>query len=220
MARQTTFEWIIDKLDDNKNISSSEVISNSLLKINRIEGQKTIKIIKITLSEINLTDIKSILDNQDVDFILHTVKEPWIQGSIFEFLNKKKKVIGGFGDLFRVLRQNNNHPYIPPQVHFITRGLKQHTKVSSVKKLDNKRYEIERYGLETVTIIALEDYDIGIESVRNAINQFNKFDAILKSNPNGGITTSAENLADSINIKVFKWGELLGILNRQWTWKK
>lgn len=219
MPRQTTFEWILDKLEDNDGISSTEIVSDSLLRINRKEGE-SITITKTTLSKINLTDVKSILVNQDADFILHKVKEPWIFGDVFEFLNRKRKVIGGFGDLFRVLRQDNNFPYLPSQVHFIIRGLEQHKKVSNVRRLDNKRYEIERYGLETVIIIALDDYDIGIESVRSAVNDFDKFDAVLKSNPNGSITSSAVTLADLRELKVFKWGQLLGILNRKWTWKK
>jgi len=216
MARQTTFEWILEKLEDNDDISSTEIVSDSHLRINRKEGE-SITITKTTLSKINLTDVKSILVNQDADFILHTVKEPWIFGGVFDFLDRKRKVIGSFGDLFRVLRQDNNYPYLPSQVHFIIRGLEQHTKVSNVRRLDNKRYEIERYGLETVIIIALDDYDIGIESVRSAVNDFDKFDAVLKSNPNGSITSSAVTLADSRELKVFKWGQLLGMLNRKWT---
>jgi hypothetical protein len=216
MPRQTTFEWILEKLEDNDDISSTEIVSDSLLRINRKEGE-SITITKTTLSKISLSDVKSILVNQDADFILHTAKEPWIFGGVFEFLYRKRKVIGGFGDLFRVLRQDNNYPYLPSQVHFIIRGLEQHTKVSNVRRLDNKRYEIERYGLETVIIIALDDYDIGIESVRSAVNDFDKFDAVLKSNPNGSITSSAVTLADSRELKVFKWGQLLGILNRKWT---
>lgn len=215
MPRQTTFDWILEKLKDNDDISSTEIVSDSLLRINRKEGD-SITITKTTLSKINLTDVKSILVNQDADFILHTVKEPWIFGGVFDLLDSKRKVIGGFGDLFRVLRQDDNYPYLPPQVHFIIRGLEQHTKVSNVRRLDNKRYEIERYGLETVIIIALDDYDIGIESVRSAVNDFDKFDAVLKANPNGSITSSAVTLADSRELKVYKWGQLLGILNKKW----
>ncbi|MEE4247114.1 MAG: hypothetical protein V2I33_17005 [Kangiellaceae bacterium] len=219
MARKTTFEWILEKLEDDDSILSTEIVSDLLLRINRKEGE-SISITKSTLSNINLNAIKAILTNQDADFILHTIREPFINGSVFEYLNRKQKIIGGFGDLFRVLRQNKNYPYLPPQVGFIMRGLEQHTKVSNVRRLDNKRYEIERYGLETVIIIALDDYDIGIESVRSAVNDFDKFDAVLKSNPNGSITSSAVTLADSRELKVFKWGQLLGILNRKWNWKK
>jgi hypothetical protein len=105
-------------------------------------------------------------------------------------------------------------------VHFITRGLEQHDKVLKVRRLDNKRYEISRIALETVVIIALNDYDLGVESIRNAVSEFEKFDAVLKSNPNGSITSSALKLADSREIKTFKWGELMGKLNLKWNWNR
>ena len=219
MARISTFQWIVEKLQDDNDVKSMSIVSESLLEIIRNEGGP-ITVTKTTLSSINLEDTKAILKNQDADFILHTVKEPFISGSTFDFLDSKKKVLGGFGDLFRVISQNHNWPYLHPQIKFILRGLQQHTKVSSVRRLDNKRYEIQRYGLETVVIIALDDYDLSIESVRNAVDRYDKFDAVLKSNPNGRITSSAIELADSREIKVFKWGELLGILNKKWNWKK
>ncbi|TVZ21152.1 hypothetical protein JM84_0019 [Dokdonia sp. Hel_I_63] len=215
MPRTSTFQWIVEKLEDNDNVTSTEIISDSLLRINRREGQ-SITVTTTPLSQINLINVISILKKQNVDFILHSVKEAWIYGGVFDYLDKERKVIGSFGDLFRIIDQNNNYPYLPTEVHFIVRGLEQHKKVNNVKRLDNKRYEIERYGLNTVIIIALNDYDISIESVRSAVNDFDKFDIILKSNPNGQITSSAANLADSSGFKVVSWGQLLSILHRRW----
>lgn len=215
MARQSPFEWITEKLQDDDEIESIDILSENLLMISRKNGAE-LYITKTILNRFEVRDIETILNNQKADFILHTSKEPFIDGNVFEYLNSKKIVLGGFGDLMRTVRQNDNWPYLPPDVHFIMRGLEQHTKVSKVRRLDNKRYEISRHGLETVVIIALNDYDLGIESVRSAVAEFAKFDAVLKSNPNGSITTSAVKLADSREIKVLKWGELMGKLNLKW----
>lgn len=215
MARQSPFEWITEKLQDDDAIESIDTLSENLLMISRKDGAE-LYVTKTILNRFEVIDIETILSNQNADFILHTSKEPFIDGSVFEYLNAKRKVLGGFGDLMRTVRQSDNWPYLPPDVHFIMRGLEQHTKVSKVRRLDNKRYEISRHGLETVVIIALNDYDLGIESVRSAVSEFAKFDAVLKSNPNGSITTSAVKLADSREIKVLKWGELMGKLNLKW----
>lgn len=219
MARQSPFEWLVEKLADNDKVESTLISSENLLTIVRTEGSK-LTVTKSALDSFSVSDIKDILKTQDAKFILHTAREPFVDGDVFDYLNSKKLVLGGFGDLTRVVNQGRNFPYLPPDVHFILRGLEQHTKVSSVRRLDNKRYEIERYGLETVTIIALNDYDLGIESIRSAVDEFNKFDAVLKSNPNGKITSTAIEFADAREIKVFKWGELLGKLNQKWNWKQ
>lgn len=219
MARQSPFEWLVEKLEDNENVDSTTIVSENLLTIKRTDGSN-LNVTKSTLNHFSVGDIKNILSVQNADFILHTLKEPFVDGSVFDYLESKQIVLGGFGDLTRVVNQGHNFPYLPPDVHFIFRGLKQHTKVSSVRRLDNKRYEVERHGLETVTIIALNDYDLGVESIRAAVDEFDKFDAVLKSNPNGKITTSALELADSREIKAYKWGELMGKLNLKWNWKK
>ena len=215
MARKTPFQWIKEKLKDDKEIESIDIINENLLHIKR--NNRTL--LRVTTSELDRyfqSDIKSILAENEADFILHTCKEPFIDGNAFDFLELNKKTLGGFGDLIRVANQKHNWPYLPPNVRFIKRGLEQHTKVRSVRRLDNKRYEIERHGLETVIIIALDDYDLGIESIRSAAEEFDSFDAVLKSNPNGRITTSAIEHVNSKNIKVLKWGELLGKLNLKW----
>lgn len=219
MARKSPFEWLVETLANNENVVSTNIKSENLLTIERTDGPN-LDVTKSTLNRFTTSDIKEILSIQSADFILHTQKEPFVDGNVFDYLDSREIVLGGFGDLTRVVNQGHNFPYLPPDVRFIFRGLKQHTKVSNVRRLDNKRYEIERYGLETVIIIALNDYDLGVESIRAAVDEFDTFDAVLKSNPNGRITTSALELADSREIKAFKWGELMGQLNLKWNWKR
>ena len=215
----TAFNWIIEKLGDNDKIKSTNVDNDGLLHIERVEGV-TLRVINSSLEKFTFKDIKPLADINNVDFILHTFKEPYVNGDVYKYLDIKRKVLGGYGDLFRVLGQDFNYPYLPPEVKFILRGLEQHTKVSNVRRLDDRRYEISRHGIETVIIVSLNDYDLGVESIRNAVDKYRTFDAVLKSNPNGRISTSALELSDSREIKVFKWGELLGKLNQKWNWKK
>lgn len=215
MARKSPFEWIKEKLSENKHIESVDIVKENLLHIIR-DNETLLRVAMSNLDRFYYKDIEEFLQNNEVDFILHTSKEPFVDGSVYDFLESKRKVLGGFGDLMRVVAQERNWPYYPPDVKFIKRGLEQHTKVTEVSRLDNKRYEVSRYGLETVIIIALNDYDLGIESIRSAADEFDEFDAVLKSNPNGKITTSALEHVNSRNIKVLKWGELMGKLNLKW----
>ena len=218
MSKTTAFEWLIEKLKDNHNIESTELINENVLKINKKQGLE-LKVKKSDLQTFTVDDVRKILSEYDVDFILHTFKEPFVDGDVYEYLNNEQKTLGGFGDLMRVADKDINWPYFPPDVNFIMRGLNQHTKVSNVRRLDAKRYEISRVGLEKVIIIALNDYDLGVEAIRTAIDEFGEFHAVLKSNPNGRISSEAIEIAKSLNLKIFKWGELLGMLNLVWNWK-
>jgi hypothetical protein len=219
MAYTSSYNWIIERLQENDKIKSTNIDSDNVLHIIRVDGPP-LRLVNSSLEIFTYKDVKPLADQENVDFILHTFKEPYVSGDVFEYLDVKRKVLGGYGDLFRVLNQDFNYPYLPPEVKFIKRGLEQHTKVSNVRRLDDRRYEISRHGLETVIIVALNDYDLGTESIRSAVDKYRTFDAVLKSNPNGRITTSALELSDSREIKVFIWGELLGKLNHKWNWKK
>lgn len=216
MANTSSYNWIIERLNENDKIKSTEIDNENMLHINRVDGPP-LRLVNSSLKSFKYNDIKRISDQINVDFILHTFKEPYIAGEVFDYLDIKRKVLGGYGDLFRVINQESNYPYLPPEVKFIKRGLEQHTKVRNVRRLDDRRYEIARHGLETIIIVALNDYDLGIESIRDAVDKYGSFDAVLKSNPNGRITTSALELSDSREIKIFKWGELLGKLNQKWS---
>jgi hypothetical protein len=219
MANISSYNWIIKRLNENHKIKSTKIDNENVLHINRVDGP-SLRLVNSSLELFTYDDIKPVADQANVDFILHTFKDPYISGDVFEYLDIKRKVLGGYGDLFRVLNQGSNYPYLPPEVKFIKRGLEQHNKVSNVRRLDERRYEITRHGLEAVIIVALNDYDLGTESIRNAVDKYRAFDAVLKSNPNGRITTSALELSNSIEIKVFQWRELLAQLNHRWNWKK
>lgn len=213
------FNWLIERLEENSKIETADLLSDNLLQVIR-KDDYVITVTLTSLTIFNSVTVQKILEENNADFILHTSKEPLVDASAYDFLDTKKKVIGGYGDFFRAISQDKIWPYTPKDTQFIMRGLKQHDRVLKVRRLDNKRYEIQRIGLETVIIIALNDYDLGIEAIRQAVDQFPEFDAVFKSNPNGRISNSAIELADKREIRVFKWGELLGQINRKWDWKK
>ena len=171
----------------------------------------------MSLESIDSEDLKQLLGDEKVDFVLNVSREPYISAKALRFSNDNNFGIGGLGDLMRALRDHNLCNYVNPEVAFILRGLRQHTRVQNVTRMDNRRYNIERYDLPSVIIVALNDYDLTAESVRGAIDYFPKFKAILTSNPNCRRSKSSIIAASSAGIKILSWGEVLGYLNKQWT---
>lgn len=210
------FEWIKSKLQ-NKNYIESIDIKDGVLHIMRKNGV-SFNAICIKDTNIDTSKIKNRIENIDVNFVLATNRDVIIDGGVYTFLEESEIVIGDFKDLFRVISQNDNFPYLNPTVKFILQGLRQHDRVKSVERLDNNRYLIHRHFGDSITILSLEDYNITIQNMRDSIDKYkNAFQAVLKANPNGGIAESASIFAESKNLKILKWGELLGDLNRVWT---
>ena len=116
--------------------------------------------------------------------------------------------------MFRFINQEYNWPYENPEVRFILRGVSQHNKVSSIKRIDSRRYEIERYSRKKDIILALNDYDLSAESVRNGKELYKDFNIILTSNPNARVTSDAYSVAKDINVRIMSFGQLLGYLKK------
>jgi hypothetical protein len=208
-------KWVQDKIKNHNKISSIELISsNSLFVINN-NGNRY-RIATMSRKQIYSKDLEDILGRQNVDFVLNVFKEPLISGDALKFAEDKNFAIGGLGDLVRALNDYDISTYINPEVAFILRGLRQHTKVTNVARLDNRRYQIERIELSTIIILALNDYDLTAESVRGAIDKFSNFDAILTSNPNCRRSSNSIMAAKSAGVKILSWGELMGDLHRRW----
>jgi len=208
-------DWCKDKLEDHEKVDSIELTDSNYLSVIHSEVGK-LRIATMSLRRIDDEDLSSLLNDVDIDFVLNVSKEPYITQAALQKAEQEGFAIGGLGDAMRALRNGNMESYVNPEIHFILRGLRQHTRVSSVSRLDNRRFKVVRHGLPNVTILTLDEYDLTAEAVRNAIDSFPVFDAIVKSNPNGRISSKSISAASASGIQIFKWGELLGALNRDW----
>lgn len=207
--------WLIESIGKHDRVLSVNIETDNIINIQRKEGIP-LRVATISSKVTSFITILEVVKEHSFEFLLNIPKDAYTVGEIFEYLNSKQISYGGLGDLYRVLSEDKNWPYQPKEVSFILRGLEQHSKVSSVKRLDDRRYSIIRKNLPTVIIVALNDYDFNTESIRNGKQVFKTFDGILASNPNARITGSAESAAESLGVKIYTWGQLLGALNKIW----
>lgn len=207
--------WCIDKLQEVDKINQIDLVSSNFLTVIH-QDVGNINLATMSVSRIDENELNGLLNGSDVDFVLNVSREPYITQGALQLAEQGRFSIGGLGDAMRALRDGDTATYLNPEISFILQGLRQHSRVSSVVRLDNRRFETERHGLDSVKIIALDEYELTAEAVRNAIDSFPEFDAILKSNPNGGIADNSFSVASSAGIEIFRWGELLGALNRAW----
>jgi hypothetical protein len=202
-------KWIIDKIKDHDNVDSLS-FDNGAILIQREEDEE-IQVAALAEEKLLVAGIQNI--PPDTDFVLNVPSEAYASGAVLNSLKARKIVYGGMGDLNRVLSQKRNWPYTNPEVKFILRGIGQHSKVKNIERIDTRRYKIERKNMSTVTILALNDYDMSVESVRNGKDVYKSFDIILTSNPNARVSSSASTLAKSLGIKILSFGDLLRELN-------
>lgn len=207
--------WLIESIEKHDQVLSVNIETDNIINIQRKEGI-SLRVAAISSKITTLIPVINVVKEHSFDFLLNIPKDAYTVGEIFEYLDSKQISYGGLADLYRVLSEDENWPYQPKEVSFIMRGLKQHSKVLSVKRLDDRRYSISRKNLPVVIIVALNDYDFNTESIRNGKQVYKTFDGILASNPNARITRAAESVAESLGVKIYTWGQLLGALNNIW----
>lgn len=216
MIERGLVNWTLEKIRTHDEVASAEIIEDDLILVKRLSGIE-IKVGTFSFSELNLGNVGEIVHRYKVDFLLNIKSEAIYKGEIYNFLDDKKISFGSLSDLYRVISQNENWPYLHRDVKFVLRGLQQHSKVFKVERLDNKRLNIIRKGnLSPVIIVATNDYEVNAESIRKLKDDFNGFDAILASNPIGRITSQAYSVASMLNVPLYTWSELYSELNKLW----
>ncbi len=212
-----TGRWVAAKLEEHKKFTAVSAISSNRVRILRTIGDEH-EVATMSLPRVNESDLLDILTLEaGVSFVVNIPRDAYYEGKTLELAKNKKIVLGYLGDLFRAMELEQPRTYVNPEVKFILRGLEQHSRVSSVRRLDDRRYRMERLGLSSVIVLALHDYDLSADSIRNAIDKYGHCDAILAANPNCRLTTLAYEVVENSGVQVYKWGELLKALNRPWS---
>jgi len=209
--------WAKEKLlaDDDNEVSSIKLINQNLLKITDKHNRKY-KVATMSLSNISKSDLEELFKGKDVSFVLNIYKDPYISEDALEYSLKNEFSIGNMGDLIRALEDDILENYIPPTASFVLRGLQQHNKVLSAKRLDSHRIKINRCHFPSVIILVLSEYELTADSFRYAMERVPDFDAVLASNPNRGPTNECVEAVLSTGKRIFTWAELFQILNKPW----
>lgn len=155
-----------------------------------------------------------VLAHDGLDFIVNVPKDGRILGSAIDRAADLGIALGGVGDAMRAVRLTKPNQYLHPQLNFVLRGLRQHARVRSVRRLDDSRLAVDRVSLATITAFICADYQPTAEAVRVAIDRYGAFDAFVAIDPNSDPSLQAIEAARSAGVQVYRWGAFLSALNR------
>ncbi|HEX9929730.1 MAG TPA: hypothetical protein VGB02_14450 [Pyrinomonadaceae bacterium] len=211
-----TDKFIKEKLANHDNIDSIIIENRNYVRISRKEGTSFLTF-TMSLEYINHEVLTEIIDsNDEIDFIVNIKKEYRLSEKSFDILYSNQISFGGVGDFMRFANQWDNIFYTDQEFQFVSRALEQHDKVTSIKRLDNKRIQIERDSLEDVIIVMNNDYDLNIESVRSLKSKFADFKVMVSTNPSARVTSDAYEIAKTMDVDLCTWRDFLAKLNTFW----
>ncbi|NER02826.1 MAG: hypothetical protein F6K17_09440 [Okeania sp. SIO3C4] len=208
-----TANWVCDKLIADENIIKASPVNSNLLLLCAKEIDYPVKVASISVNTINSDEIQEVYQDRDIEFIMNIKKDVLITKDALEFSESISVGLGGLGDLYVAVNERNFREYLPKETRFILRGLRQHTNVEDVERMNNRKYKISRCTGSDLVILALNDYDLSADSVRSGLDKFGECDIILTSNPNCIPSIESKDAAKHCGVKLFGWGGLLGAIN-------
>lgn len=215
MAREDSWsaEWACSKLIDHEDIQSANPRGTNQIEMSVKKIPRPVLIATMSVETVRATDLRELCDTNDIEFAMNIKKNALYDGAAIQFSESCPIGLGGLGDLYVATTEKEYRKYLPKETRFILRGLRQHTAVASVSRLNNRLYRVQKNAGNSTRVLALNDYDLTAETVRDGIERFGSCEIVLASNPNCRPTAESIEAAKHCGVRVLKWGPLLGALN-------
>ena len=209
-----TGEWVARALREHSAVKDVQLVEPQVLRVDRKE-HSSFAVATLGLPRVNDSDVDQALAGpSDVEFLVNVPRESFWTGEAIKAAIRHKVGFGGLRDLMSATADEHPRLYQNKEFAFVERGLRQHTRVSSFDRLNDRQYLIKRHGRGDLTIVLLNEYELTAEHVRAARDRYGAFDLVVKTNPNGGVSSAAERAASSMGASIHKWGDFLARLNK------
>ena len=211
-----TTAWVAENLCKAENVSKVDVIDDQVLRVERSKYEPFIA--GIVSERCVLADnIKPLVRSKHgVEIIANVPKEVIWTGGALQYAKDNCIATGVFGDLYRVISHEDVRAFQPREIAFIERGLRQHDRVSGIVREYDRVYRVSRKGgLRDLTAAMLNEYELTADHIRTARDRYGSFDVVVNTNPNGSITTSAEEAAKFMGVEILKWDPFFGRINKK-----
>lgn len=207
-------DWIMENLMAMDNVASADPIGRDFIRIIRANKPSFIAAVMykdlITVDELN-----HLLQKKEPDFMVNIPKNaPWT-GDAISLMKEWGIGWGGVKELMSAIGVNDVRNFQKKEYTFVIDGLLQHDQVNDLTRHYDRLIEIHRYSYSSLKIVILNEYELTAECVREAKKKYDDFSIILRTNPNGGFTENASQIAENLGAEVLNWSSLFARLNKE-----
>lgn len=209
--------WIAGKLKGDRAFLKVETTGSGFLSLERKDGA-TFEAVAIGVDDVvKRAHVEPLFadDERCPEFVVNVPSKAIWEGGAIAVVHDAPAAFGTLGDLIRASRDEPVYAYRNKQDEFFERAFRQHSAVRRVTRLYDRLYHLERRSdRPDMTVVLVDAYDMSAEDIRHARDLYGKFDAALKMTSYGSVTTAAREAAESMGAEAFKFGELMGRLNK------
>lgn len=209
-----TGSWVASRLTTHEEVAAARTRTPRIVEVTR-KRHPLVLVGTLSAQRVDAAMVNEAFnDCAQLSFLVNIPKESYITGEAIEITNGRGVPIGGLADLYRALSEANILSYRNPEVVFLDRGLTQHHRIVSHRRLDDRRYLIARRNLPDVLCVVVNEYELTADHVRTTYSRYGGTRYLVLSNPNGNPTSSALEVAKLLGYEVLKWGPFLGALHK------
>ncbi len=205
--------WVCKHVVAHDKVSAATPLGSNLIEACIDEMPHPVKVASVSVPVLTAADIREVYIDQAIEFVINVVRDALVEGDAIRFAEAIPIGLGGVGDFYVAVNERSFKKYVPKETRFILRGLRQHTHVKSVERLNDRAYKIVRHGHTDMRILALNQYDLTADALRDGIDKYGVCDVGLASNPNCRLSGECIEAAKHCGVLVLKWNQLLGGLS-------
>lgn len=162
---------------------------------------------------LSAADLPPEVHEAENEFLVNIKANAAFLADVVALSGQRRFGFGGVGNFYSACGSDDLRNFLDSETSFILQGLRQHSAIRSVDRLTHRSYLVQRHMLPSVTVLAINDYDVTAESLRTAIALHGKTDFVLASNPNSKFSQDSITATRHSGVKLMKWGNLLGALH-------
>lgn len=217
----TSRDWVIKFLKEKGAANAAEPLGTDFIAIdpkNDDSGEELPPFTAGIVSSKKVTDevLAPLLESDTAfDFVVNIPKDSIWTGAGITRAESEGLGWGGIAELLSAMYSKQIRGFQKKEYQFVLRGLQQHTNVAQIFRPFDRKLEIHRHDYDPLTVVLVHEYELTGEHVRHARELYGGFSDVLKTNPNGGISGNASEVAGGLGAQVHQWGGFLGRLNRK-----
>lgn len=210
----TTRAWTAKQLVGHDEIVAVEPDGELCIYIQRKKYEPVISAI-LNENRVDRRAIEAVFaHNGKVQFVANVPRDSVWMGDAIAHVRAKNLGWGGFGDLMSAINLESVEGFQKEEYSFVERGIRQHDRVAHYERIFDRVFLCFRKGLPEIKVALVCEYELTAEHVRAAREKYGEFSVIVKTNPNGNITGTAQQVGKGLGVDILTWGEFLGRLNR------
>ncbi len=210
--RETT-QWVAGNLREARDVVDVDVVSDQTLRITRRKYAPFVAGV-VSVIRVEADTVRAVVSQPDVEIVANVPKESFWTGDALRVASERGIATGSYGDLLRVIGLEDVRSFVPKDITFIERGLRQHDRIAGFERVHDRIYHIRRNGMPELVVAMLTEYELTGDHLRTARDRYGAFDLAVITDPNGRATRTATEVAGRLGAEVLNWAGFYGRLNR------